>query len=309
MYYLGIMPKFKVSRPLLEDEKSNRLPVDKALELEPTSGLSVTRMNSTYLELADKFYPYKGTAAAFGLTVFFLGFFSIIAFSYTAFWDKLDRTLSSEPMELFALLVLFVMMLFILVMGIWLAKIDCFRFTHYPIRLNRKTRTVYVLRLDGTVLEAPWDDLYITIEPAALSRQIVDGWDLRAHVMADDGETVLETFAFGYISDPDNLKHYFEYLRLYMDEGPEAIAPYTLDCLDIVDKKETAWFGFKRFCLNWGYLFFVIIMFPLIVIVAIARAFAMATCKIPRWPIEVEAACPIEKGDPWVRDASTHPAK
>jgi len=85
MFYLGIVPKFKVNRPLLQEEKANHLPVDEALNIEPTSALSVTRMNSTFLEVTDKFYPWKGTAAALGLAIFFLGLFFTFAISYTVF--------------------------------------------------------------------------------------------------------------------------------------------------------------------------------------------------------------------------------
>lgn len=193
--------------------------------------------------------------------------------------------------------------------AIWALLKDAFRYTHYPIRLNRKDRKVYVFRLDGTVLVAPWDELFITMGPATPSRTFgVEAWDLRAHVLDADGQTVRETFAFGYVSDPDNLKHYFEYLRRYMDDGPKAVAPYTLDCLDIVDKRETFIFGFKRLWLNFGLLPFQRLVSPFIIISAIGRAIAMHTSKIPQWPPEVEAANRIEPGDRWVRDARTHPA-
>ena len=35
------------------------------------------------------------------------------------------------------------------------------------------------------------------------------------------------------------------------------------------------------------------------------RWIAMQTSKVPRWPQEIEEACRIEPGDPWVRDATT----
>lgn len=309
MYYSGLLPKFKVNRPLLEEERESHLPTDKALNIEPTSALSVTRVNSTYLEVTDKFYPWKGFSAFLSLTIFFMMVIGGGAFFYTAFIDKWEITLAGGAEAFFALTVIYICIFSGIGIAIWFSRLDCFRYTHYPIRLNRKNRKVYVFRQDGTVLETPWDDLFITIEPAAPGRTFVDGWDLRAHVMAGDGETVLETFAFGYISDPDNLRHYFEYLRLYMDEGPQAIAEHTPYCLNIVEKKETPVFGFKRLLVDFSYIFFMILMFIPVFFIAIGRVFAMATCKIPRWPIEVEAACPIEKGDPWVRDASTHPAK
>ncbi|MCW5617523.1 MAG: hypothetical protein KIT32_20580, partial [Rhodocyclaceae bacterium] len=35
------------------------------------------------------------------------------------------------------------------------------------------------------------------------------------------------------------------------------------------------------------------------------RWIAMQTSKVPKWPQEIEEACRIEPGDPWVRDATT----
>lgn len=311
MYYTGLIPKYKVGRPLTKGEKEAHLPQDKALGLEPTSALSITKMNSTFLEVADKYYPWKGLWTVIMLFALSMALFMIFTSAYTAFIEHWPRYSRSERVDDILFIVFVVFWGGCIIAGsIWGLRKESFSYTHYPIRLNRKNRKVYVFRLDGTVLETSWDALFITISPSSPSSLYADGWDLRAHVLEPDGETVKETFAFGYVSDPDNLRHHFEYLRLYMDEGPKAIAPYTLDCLDIVDRKETAWFGFKRLWVNPnGLLPIQIALLPVFIPSAIGRAIAMRTCKIPRWPVEVEAACPIERGDPWARDASTHPAK
>jgi hypothetical protein len=46
---------------------------------------------------------------------------------------------------------------------IWLLRKESFAYTHYPMRFNRKTRTVHVFRPNGTVLSVPWDQLYFTL--------------------------------------------------------------------------------------------------------------------------------------------------
>lgn len=311
MYYVGLFPKFKVNRPLVPEERKLQLRQNRKVLLEPTSALSVARLNSTYLEMADKFYPWKGFLTA--LTVFCSIMVMSVPVGLIFFvdgpvpWEEMSGAQKKD--EIIFIIAVTAMGLPFLAVFMWLLLKDSFRYTYYPIRLNRKNRKIYVFRLDGTVLEAPWDDLFITVAPAGASKMFVDGWDLRAHVLDKDGETVRETFAFGYISDPENLRHYFAYLQRYMDEGPEAVAPYTLDCLDIVDRRETAVFGFKRLWLNFGLLPFQLLMLPLLIPSAIGRVIAMRTSKIPQWPPEVEAANRVEPGDSWVRDARTHPAR
>lgn len=312
MYYVGLIPKFKVNRPLGVEDRAMRLRQDRKLLLEPTSALSVIRMNSTYLEVADKFYPWKGSATAImlicALMVISVPLGLILFIDGPVAWK--DMSISQKKEEVFFVLAITGMALPVIAVLIWLALKDSFRYTHYPIRLNRESRKVYVFRLDGTVLENPWDDLFITMGPATPSRIFGTDWDLRAHVLDEDGETVRETFAFGEVSDPENLRHYFSYLQRYMEEGPEAVAQYTPYCLDIADKRETAAFGFKRLWLNMhGWIVIQVLMLPLFVVSAIGRVIAMRTSKIPQWPPEVEAANRIEPGDPWVRDARTHPAR
>ncbi|MCH8542063.1 MAG: hypothetical protein LAT61_00710 [Alcanivorax sp.] len=313
MYYNGLVPKYKVNRPLSKTERESRLSQDKSLGLEPTSALSVIKMNSTFMELSDKYYPWKGVLTLLMIFGLGLAFFVVLFPGYIIFVEQWGEKSADQRMN-DSVIAIFLILLggMTAIFSFWGLKKESFRYTHYPIRLNRKNRKVYVFRLDGTVLEANWDDIFITIVPSSPSERdpVGDGWDLRANILAGDRETVLETFAFGYVSEPENLRHHFEYLRLYMEKGPAAIAPYTLDCLDIADRKETAWFGFKRLILNFhGSLVIQLIMLMPLIPSAIGRSIAMATSKIPRWPVEVEAACPIEKGDPWVRDASTHPAK
>lgn len=312
MYYVGLIQKFKVNRPLEAEDRKMRLRQDRKFFQKPTSALSVTKINSTYLEVVDKFYSWKGGLTALGLFIVGFSIAAAVAPGYIMFiehWPDLVRAQRIEASVVFALIVVVISVPFFC-LGFWTIRRESFRYTHYPIRLNRKARKVYVFRLDGTVLETPWDDLYITMGPAAPSRIFGTDWDLRAHVLDADGDTVRETFAFGEVSDPENLRHYFSYLQRYMEEGPEAVAQYTPHCLDISDKRETASFGFKRLWLNMhGWIAIQVLMLPLFVFSALGRVIAMRTSRIPQWPTEVEAANRIQPGDPWVRDARTHPAR
>ena len=43
--------------------------------------------------------------------------------------------------------------------SIWVACLELFRWTYYPIALDRKHRQIHVFRLDGTTLSVPWDQV------------------------------------------------------------------------------------------------------------------------------------------------------
>ena len=87
MDYYGLYPKFKVNRPLNEKEKSYQLHQKKCVKLtdEKTiiSDVSVIKVNSTYLEVVDKYYEQKGivgSVTVFGLFIL-LGMLSAMIFT------------------------------------------------------------------------------------------------------------------------------------------------------------------------------------------------------------------------------------
>ena len=145
MYYSGLLPKFKVNRPLLEEERENHLPTDKALNIEPTSALSVTRVNSTYLEVTDKFYPWKGFFTAISLFVPIMGALMVFAPWQAFFFHIYDQVMDGDDkfLDLFLLSIGSLIGVAVLILGVWCSRVESFRYTHYPIRLNRKNRKVY----------------------------------------------------------------------------------------------------------------------------------------------------------------------
>ncbi|MFD1559953.1 DUF6708 domain-containing protein [Paraburkholderia silviterrae] len=308
MEYTGLVNKFKVNRPLTDEERRNRLDPAKRLEVSPNYFSSTIRMNSRYLEVVDKYYGWKGalTFVTGALLVVCLGMVWIAANIF--FVDGLmgnpdDRTANM-------LLGIGPLLLSVTVSSalIWLIFRECFRLTHYPIRLQRDLRMVHVFRLDGTVFSVPWDKVFFTLGRGNRAFG-VQTWDVRGHVLADDGVTVVETFCFA-LAWPEikGLHEYWEYVRRYMEEGPEAIAPDTLAYLPIADRRETWGFGLLRLALNLpGLTFAQLIMAPAFLLFSIGRWFAMRTCRIPVWPKHIEEACVVEAGDPFAKDASSNP--
>ena len=304
MDYIGLLRKYKVNRPLTEDEIYRHLPQNKPSPSKPlyqsqsTRMTPVIRMNSTYLECADKFYFIKGFMSAF--EIFLLGASLFIAY--------LGLFLIFEKQEYkYALFTLSFSVLSIYIGIKYFLLKECFSYTHYPIRFNRKTRKVHVFRHNGTVMTEDWEKLYFT-----LNKSITEStWEVIGHRMDEDGKTVLETFGFPYRESMERNQHliwsFWEFVRRYMEE-PEELTPLAdqiRSVLDIADEKEGFLFGWYRAFFEPGpeakYLFF--IWGPYSFLIAIGRMIAIRTSKIPRWPAEIEAECQIESDDPNLRDS------
>lgn len=308
MEYSGQLTKYPVNRPLTEEEKANRLNPKKKRDVSPHYNMSVIRINSTYLEVVDKFYAWKGMLTLFSLTV-------IAAFGGLYLFFFVDAGIV-HPTNDHLIFLGGISAMWVPMIGfmIWNLLREMATYTHYPIRLNRQNRMVYVFRRDGTVLEAAWDALFIAVTPgsydyAARSMQ----WNLRAHVLDQDGETVKETFAFPmYDTLKEELLSYWEFVRRYMEEGPAKLIGsgdgQVETCHPIGDRKE----GFK-----WGMLVIYSqfapvpllfwLMSPLLTLIGLARYLANLTCEVPVWPRSVEEACPLAPGDAYARDYRDNP--
>ncbi|SQJ22639.1 Uncharacterised protein [Serratia rubidaea] len=93
MDYYGLFPKFKLNRPLNQEERAYQLhqrqPVDLAGQ-SVVSDIKVITINSHYLELVDKYYSYKGIGsliAFFGLSCMVFVIVSTVFFSFFSFED------------------------------------------------------------------------------------------------------------------------------------------------------------------------------------------------------------------------------
>ncbi|VWC09007.1 hypothetical protein BST28156_05263 [Burkholderia stagnalis] len=222
-------------------------------------------------------------------------------------WDRRDQWEMTAALFGITILMLFGVVVFV----VFFKKIgEWFGYTHYPIRLNRRTRMVYVFRGDGTVLKASWDNVYFALR---VNMQVSAGVRTLGicGLVLKDPKTVEEMFVFGYASTSREycLRHW-EFIRRYMEEGPRAVlnAPGLGLYLPIADKRETLYQGWIALVSNdaWNPVF-KWLMSPFHVLFFIGRLVNRATSKVPRWPADVEAACRIEPGDPYVRDSSLNP--
>lgn len=302
MDFNGFFGSYPANRPLTDKEHERRLKQKQRLDIDEADDLSVIRFNSTYLEVVDKWFAWRGVNSTIAL-VGLVGGIAINAIFWIPPSLELESFLEGLP---WALLMLAISVPFFLLMG-WIVKKDCFRFTHYPIRLNRKTRMVHVFRTDGTVLSAPWDEIFFCI--AALQQ---NNWEIQGHVLKKDGVTVKETFALPAngtgAADRDQLPRYWEFVRRYMEDGPQSVAKCVEYCLPIADQRESFTFGFHRMH-SWASVApLPLVIFMLLVYIATypGRWLAMRTSKLPVWPREIENVCVIEANDLYRKDASTN---
>jgi hypothetical protein len=304
MEYSGLIRPYKVNRPIKDDERQRQLHQKQRLEVEPAYQMSVIRFNSTYMELVDKWFAWRGFLTTVATVVLVSAIFIAGMFPYGYFTG--DHV---EEGFWWAAAIMFIISLPLFALCIWGLKTDAFRFTHFPIRLNRKTRMVHVFRTNGTVLSVPWDEVFFCI--ASLPER---NWEIQEHVLDKDGVTVKETFALfpevsGSKSESEaNLPRCWEFVRRYMEDGPASVADLVEYCLPIADQREPFAFGFHR-THSWvgGVSLPLMIWILLIYLVTYpGRWLALRTSKIPQWPQEIEAVCAVDANDPFRKDASTN---
>jgi hypothetical protein len=297
MGYTGLLKPYKINRPLSDVDRANQMHQKKKLDVKTSHELTVIEINSSYIEVVDKFFYWKGGMTTGCILLLTMMGCALLSLAYiTAFVNK---DWESWVFLLFACLGYSPL--------VWLFTKSIrkeINYTHYPIRLNRKTRKVHVFRQDGTVLTTPWDKLFITQVPVT-GRD----WEFQCHVLAPDGITILETFglpALGYgEAGREQCKGYWEFIRRYMEEGPARVYDEISGCLPIKQQRETFKFIYHRLAYSVGSYN------PMILgyygFYGPGRWLAMRYSKIPQWPADIEAQCPVEANDPYFKDASMNP--
>lgn len=296
---LGRFIRYKLNRPLTDEERANQLKLDEQASVEAKDWLSVIKINSTYLELVDRWYPVKGWWVWMGVMIAIPCAWAVASFGLliAGRGDVADWLFAAFGVPVFGLFAW---------AALSMVHTEAFRQTHYPIRLNRKTRQVYAFRPDGTVLQAPWDRLFLCAVKNDLTMW-QSSQDVRAHLLDEDGQTVRDTFTLAYheFSSRDDLMQLWEYIRRYMEEpdGVEQCHRTVALCMPVDGRREGLAFGIVRvFAMAANQLFVQMIASPIAALTVTGRWFAMSTSKVPVWPAEVEAACQVDPDDPYRKD-------
>ncbi|NMP26614.1 hypothetical protein GW590_07035 [Rahnella sp. SAP-1] len=311
MNYTGLYNPFKLNRPLNEEDIKYQLRQDfsgmassGAVALDDTV---VIKMNSTYLELVDKYYSDRGMLEFFTVIMFSVFSLSVIGFFYILFFNPSN----TEDALARVFTCLFIITAFSAI-SVWLygfLRKSFFTWTHYPVRLNRKTQMVHVFKVDGTILSVPWNDVFFTRGRAGYGS--MPEWSIDGHILADDGKTVIDTFSLGFSSTRRKLVKNWAFVRSYMevDDCLEDLADIIVLCPPVAEKRENYLFGLQYMMriesrIMW---FITALMFPLHLLGSITRFVVMRTCKIPRWSEEVEADCVVDANDPINVSAANNP--
>ncbi len=304
MDYTGLVPRFPSDRPLTDFDKQHHLKQKARLDVPLLAQLCVVKMDSNRLVSVDRWYGWRGFIALVGG--------SIVLLALAGLYVSMEPLFGDFPTEngLWGMLVFGgVAFSGLAGLGSWMAGKELFRWTYYPIVLDRKRRQVHVFRLDGTVLTAPWDKIYFTLGQGKGTFGWLN-WDIRGLILAEDGVTVQETFAFCIAtSRVENAHSHWEFLRRYMEEGPQAVLDAVLYCMPVDGKRESFAFSKERVFSNDAQSpgFMYLTMIPFNYLHTIMRWAVMQTSKIPTFPPEIEATLQPEPGDKYVRDASMNP--
>ena len=299
MDYYGLYPKYKINRPLNGEERKHQLYQSRQHELNNNKSLvsdgSVIKINSTYMEVVDKYYGQKGVASLFISLIFLMFSYALISIIYFVFqWHDFLWN------GVWAMIAFIIIIGPVIILSFFLLKTEWFAWTHYPIRFNRKEQLVHVHRLNGTVFTVSWEQVFFT---TGLShpKGPTKAWYISGHVLADDGVTVKETFCLpaSHLVREELFRHW-EFIRRYMEEGPEAVVDAVDICMPVDGRREGYRFGLLRLLMNFSgsTIFLFPLTFPVCLVLSISRYIAMQTSKIPTWPPEVEALCRIDPDDP-----------
>ncbi|XLZ68626.1 DUF6708 domain-containing protein [Massilia sp. SR12] len=299
---------FKVNRSLQIEEQTNELKKNYKLEnfddTVPHYQLSVIQQNGTFVEITDRDYAVRGVFTAMGLliTLGMMWFWASITFDTISRWDSIEEHNKQGMAE--NLVIAAAIAIGFISFSLYGLLREAFRYTHFPIRLNRKNRKVYIWRRNGEALCTPWDKTFFYVR--CYKNSGVKMWDIVGHVLSDDGQTVIDSFTLSSYtsSDPIDLQLHWEYFRRYMEDGPEQPHKMLRICLPLAKRRETWWEGFMRLnLLMHGSVIMQLMMLPFNLPASLGRLIAMRTSKIPRWPDWVEQECMVAKDDPYVRES------
>lgn len=310
--YKGLIKSFRVNRPLTDSDRKYHLDQDKRLEVTPYPDLMVIRLGSSYLEVVDKYFQGKGFLSLVVLAfsaVFLVGgaFLVVDVMNIVATGERFPGAIRHAALT----------SSFSIAFGlgiIWFGRVEWLGYTHYPIRLNHRTQMVHVFRKDGSVLSVPWADLYFTLD---YDFSYFRFWEIHAHVLAEDRETVLETFVLGTSEDVDPgglaiLHAHWEFFRRYMSEGPGSVAQFVKYAMPIDGKRESYRSGYEVIMSAFRHpnpvaRLMTTILWPVLFLQSLVRWVVMRTCRIPRWPAEIEAVNVVDDDDPYDIDARINP--
>lgn len=292
--YTGWLTKFRTNRPIDAIERLERLPRER--DERCSERHCVISLNSTYMDVIDRRYRLRGMV---GTTVATLVCSAMALFGLwmLSFWVPNARPDGVYDWRVAAVFLLIFVGQWPLVCWLTFGQ-DFFSCKYYPVRFNRRTRMVhaFVGGGDGGVVSVPWEEAYFHLGHGDREKYLRD---IRVHVM--DGDVVRRTFAVGhYFDDEKKLREIWEFIRRYMDEGPEhlidPVAPRRLN-LSVADSWKNCYLtvvislGESLLQLRW-------LLMPFLIPLVACRWLVLKSSKAPTWPAYVRKESMIDADDP-----------
>lgn len=308
--WIGLFINYEIVGKKLKSHKTIELDRSYAQTDKLYSQRAVIQFNSAFVELIDRWNYWRGFISIFSLFAISMSIIGIVMLTYFGFFYN------SSPKSmgiLFMFIGLIISCIVLLLVSFRLFSRECFSYTHYPIRFNRKLRKVYVIQPNKKLLVANWDDFHIGLQKGSAKL-----WDVRFSLL-DEQEKVTDTFALPFTNfseHNDLLLGHWEFIRSYMeDDTPEKAFDALKQVFPIHNRKETIKESIERVMINntstyeqpidrltrlafWG-------TFPFVLIEIIGRIISIKTSKIPRFPDWVQQECLIDAEDPF--NFETHP--
>ncbi|SEJ74718.1 DUF6708 domain-containing protein, partial [Achromobacter sp. NFACC18-2] len=192
--------------------------------------------------------------------------------------------------------------------------LEAFTARRLIVRFNRVTRKVYLLRPQylGGIRILDWEKTQPIIEKSMTELEGTGGfillaWD-RGHGVDLEGNPT-DNIELAFVGKPtrnaSELLAFWEYIRRYMEEGPDAApAPKNL-----INKFPWPWLSFKvawrldtqflRHSALWIFVALNILMLPAILIHATGHWLSLLLCYEPKFPRAIEeAGAPTKRAGP-----------
>ncbi|PKF35337.1 DUF6708 domain-containing protein [Acinetobacter proteolyticus] len=234
-HYQGVIIPYRnyIGKKFNEIGEKIELDQKQSTGVEPVDADITIQFNSTYLEVLDKAYNWRGVINFFSIglcifALFMINLMILIILKVGFDWLAIAAFLL---MSLFILGVFFIYKFFL--------KKDLFGYTHYPIRFNRKNRKVYVFKNKDDIRVFDWDCLKVAFTRIDTGSSRKRDYDIRLSQLSKDG-TIEDAFSLSYINSAETIEYTeedgyqfsfdveaaqfasnWEYIRCYMEEGIE----------------------------------------------------------------------------------------
>ncbi|MGV8865049.1 MAG: DUF6708 domain-containing protein [Pseudomonas sp.] len=166
-------------------------------------------------------------------------------------------------------------------------------------RFNRITRQVYVHRPDyaGGIITLPWDAALAAVNPEDPDYTGIGGFLALGFPAEHTGAGYGEILFLGRPMRGNNeLVGFWEYIRRYMEEGPQAV-PKPKRLLPMaptpIEPIRATWRFMSPFWRGNGKIFVLItslLLSPLMLLHALCHWISLLLCWTPRWPKEIAEA-------------------